>query len=407
MGTVIGVLVLAVVGYSVATTPKAIPGRSPLTAFDAETVGRAEQKAWAAYYLHQWPSLFDLMLRMTRSAFGLSLPQAVYASYLNTYAQMVWSRQGAQDGLAEEYMRRSTRYVKQPTGGQVRRGQGGEARSAMVGGPSQPRPVPRSLRAGPGARGHLRRGVPATGRAAARPAGEARAAAMDLSDQWNREGKDPNSPLLEQIATLLVQSYQSLSSVATAVGQVTAVGAGFNAFVDPFSPQPARLASRSGTVVVEDRRVRGPSGAFCRGGRGPRAQIGRWGRHVLRGAQRRAASYRQRIAPSPRYSYRRERGAIRCDPLPVDTRAQPTIPGDPSQSTGDLVSCEPSVRAASVVRFARSRSARRLAATRVSSARRCLTADYLRAAIRCRRQQRRDLLDRRLLADADHVRHHV
>ena len=47
------------------------------------------------------------------------------------------------------------------------------------------------------------------------PAGEARAAAMDLSDQWIREGKDPNSPLLDQIATLLVHSYRSLS---TAVG---------------------------------------------------------------------------------------------------------------------------------------------------------------------------------------------
>ena len=34
---------------------------------------------------------------------------------------------------------------------------------------------------------------------------------VDLSDQWIREGKDPNSPLLEQIATLLVQSYRSLS----------------------------------------------------------------------------------------------------------------------------------------------------------------------------------------------------
>jgi hypothetical protein len=32
-----------------------------------------------------------------------------------------------------------------------------------------------------------------------------------LSDQWNREGKDPNSPLLDEIATLLVQSYRSLS----------------------------------------------------------------------------------------------------------------------------------------------------------------------------------------------------
>jgi hypothetical protein len=40
--------------------------------------------------------------------------------------------------------------------------------------------------------------------------------AMDLSDRWNREGKDPNSPLLEEIATLLVQSHRSLSE---ALGQ--------------------------------------------------------------------------------------------------------------------------------------------------------------------------------------------
>ena len=48
------------------------------------------------------------------------------------------------------------------------------------------------------------------------PAVGARAAAMDLSDQWIREGKDPNSPLLEQIATLLVRSYRSLSEAVAA-----------------------------------------------------------------------------------------------------------------------------------------------------------------------------------------------
>ena len=72
-----------------------------LYAFNPDVVGRAEQRAWAQYYWHQWPQLFDSMLRMTRSAFGLSLSQAVYAAYLNTEAQRIWSRQGAQDGLAE------------------------------------------------------------------------------------------------------------------------------------------------------------------------------------------------------------------------------------------------------------------------------------------------------------------
>jgi hypothetical protein len=214
---VIGVLILAVVGYSVATTPKSIPGRSPLTAFDPETVGRAEQRAWAAYYLHQWPTLFDLMLRMTRGAFGLSLPQAVYAAYLNTYAQMVWSRQGAQDGLAEEYMRRFYAYVREPTGGRydVDRAAKLEVQWWAV---HRNRDLYPDHSALAQALADTYAEVYQLPAERLLPAGEARAAAMDLSDQWNREGKDPNSRLLDQIATLLVQSYQSLSDAVATPG---------------------------------------------------------------------------------------------------------------------------------------------------------------------------------------------
>jgi hypothetical protein len=216
-GGVLGVLVLAIGWYSVATAPKAIPGRSPLTAFDAESVGRAEQRAWAAYYLHQWPTLFDLMLRMTRGAFGLSLPQAVYASYLNTYAQMVWSRQGAQDGLAEEYMRRFYAYVKEPTGGKydVDKAAKLEVQWWAVHRNRDQYPDHSAL-----AQALADTYAEVYQQPADRllPAGEARAAAMDLSDQWNREGKDPNSPLLDQIATLLVASYRSLSDAVGTAG---------------------------------------------------------------------------------------------------------------------------------------------------------------------------------------------
>ena len=111
-GALLAALILVIVGYAIATTPSAIPGRSPLTAFDPEAVGRLERRAWQAYYLRQWPQLFDLMLRMTRSAFGLSLTQAVYASYINTQAQVTWARQGAQDGKAEELMREFYEYVR-------------------------------------------------------------------------------------------------------------------------------------------------------------------------------------------------------------------------------------------------------------------------------------------------------
>src|SRR5437764_11863534 len=75
-------IALLLVVYSALTAPRSVPGRPPLRAFDAETVGRLEQRAWAAYYWRQWPQLFDLLLRLSRSQFGLSLPEAVYASYL-------------------------------------------------------------------------------------------------------------------------------------------------------------------------------------------------------------------------------------------------------------------------------------------------------------------------------------
>jgi hypothetical protein len=217
VGGVFGALILTIVGYAIATTPPAIPGQSPLTAFDPETVGRLEQRAWQAYYLRQWPQLFDLMLRITRSAFGLSLPQAVYASYINTQAQITWAKQGAQDGKAEAQMRELYAYVREPVGGNydVDKAAKLEVNWWAVHRNREQYPDHSALaRALADTYAEVYQ-LPADKML---PAGEARAAAMDLSDQWIREGKDPNSPLLEQIATLLVQSYRSLSDAVATPG---------------------------------------------------------------------------------------------------------------------------------------------------------------------------------------------
>ena len=210
LGSVVVALILVIVGYAIATTPTAIPGRSPLTAFDPETVGRLEQRAWAQYYWRQWPQLFDTLLRMTRSTFGLSLPQAVYASYVNTEAQLTWARQGAQDGKAEELMREFYEFVREPIGGKYDAAKAAKLEVNWWA-------VHRNRNQYPD-HSALAQALADTYAEVYRlpaermlPAGEARAAAMDLSDQWIREGKDPESPLLEQIATLLVQSYRSLS----------------------------------------------------------------------------------------------------------------------------------------------------------------------------------------------------
>jgi hypothetical protein len=211
VGGMIGVLVAAVIAYSSATAPPSLPGRTPLTAFDPQTVGRLEQRAWQAYYLRQWPQLFDVMLRMIRSTFGLSLHEAVYAAYINTRAQMTWARQGESDGTAEAYMREFYAYVREPVGGRYDSARAAqlEVRWWAVHRNRDQYPDHSALAQALADTYAEVYQLPAE---RLLPAGEARAAAMDLSDRWIREGKDPNSPLLEEIATLLVQSYRSLSN---------------------------------------------------------------------------------------------------------------------------------------------------------------------------------------------------
>ena len=210
----LGALLLAFVAYDAHTAPVARPGRAPLAAFDPETVGRLEQRAWAAYYYRQWPTLFDLLLRLARGQFGLSLPKAVYASYVATQAQVAFARQGDRDGLAEEYMRRFYEYVREPIGGRYdpRPAAELEVRWWVVHRQREQYPDHSALAEALAQTYAEVYQVPPDRVLAA---GEARAAAMDLSDQWNREGKDPGSPLLDQIAELLTASYRALSDAVS------------------------------------------------------------------------------------------------------------------------------------------------------------------------------------------------
>jgi len=210
----LGAMLLGFVAYSAITAPSSIPGRSPLYAFNPEAVGHLEQEAWAAYYYRQWLRLFDLLLRLTRNQFGLSLPQALWASYLGTQAQVVFARQGDKDGIAEEYMRRFYEYVKAPTGGRYDPTRASQLKLGwwVVHRHRDEYPDHQALTAALAATYAEVYQVPAERVMAA--AGD-RAQAMDLSDQWQREGKAADSPLLGQIAELLVRSYRSLSDAVT------------------------------------------------------------------------------------------------------------------------------------------------------------------------------------------------
>ena len=180
-----------------------------LNRFDPDSLGRLEQRAWAVYYLRDWPRLFRLLLEITRRHFGLSLPAAIYATCVATRAQVRFARAGNQDGRAEADMRRFYAFVRGPAGGCY-----DPARAAAL-------EIGWWVVHRERARSADRRALSAALAASyaevyQRPletmmeAAELRAEAMDLSDQWVREGRQRGSPLLRRIAELLVQSYRAL-----------------------------------------------------------------------------------------------------------------------------------------------------------------------------------------------------
>jgi hypothetical protein len=188
-----------------------------LNRFDPDALGRLEQRAWAVYYLRDWPALFRLLYEITRRHFGLSLPQALYATFLATRAQVRFARSGNQDGRAEADMRLFYAFVRGPAGGRY-----DSARAArlelgwwVVHRQRERYPDRRSLSAALAASYAevYQRPIEAM-----MPAAEARAEAMDLSDQWVREGRQRGSPLLRRIAELLVDSYRALHEATARPG---------------------------------------------------------------------------------------------------------------------------------------------------------------------------------------------
>jgi hypothetical protein len=202
-------IAVAILGYASATTPVQTPAKTPLYAFDPESVGRYEQAAWAQYYGRQWPQMFDSLLRMTRSGFGLSFAQAVYVTYENTRAQIAWARQGDQGGEARKRMRTFYEFIKAPVGGTYDVDKAAELEVNWWA-------VHRNRDSYPD-RTALTEALAALSAEVYQlpiermiPAAALRAEAMDVSDQWIREGKLTDSPLLARITDLLVQSYTEL-----------------------------------------------------------------------------------------------------------------------------------------------------------------------------------------------------
>jgi hypothetical protein len=211
-------LLLVVSSVAVRAATMAPPRTSDVPAlesFDPVRVGTIEQEAWAAYYQREWARLLQLMLDMIQGQFGLSPAQSLEAAYFTTQAQVVWADRGARGGEAEDLMRQFYALVREPAGGQydVDRAANLEVNWWAVHRNRDQYPDSSALAQ---ALADLYAEVYRLPAPAALPAGEHRAQAMDLSDQWIREGKVRDSPLLPAIRTELIASYQALHDALAA-----------------------------------------------------------------------------------------------------------------------------------------------------------------------------------------------
>jgi hypothetical protein len=191
---------------------------SRLRTFDPLRLAELEYRAWTGYYLRRWPQVLIASVGLVRVGFGLGWYRTLHGAWLVLRANQLWAPYPDNDPVrARACMRRLYTLVSQAHGepadpdeaarlevdwwlahreAQHREGQhldGAEPAEELV------QALTRLYC-------YLYRD-PET---AVRPAAVHRARAMDLSDEWIRQGCQPDSPLLPLEHAALVRCYAAL-----------------------------------------------------------------------------------------------------------------------------------------------------------------------------------------------------
>jgi hypothetical protein len=201
---------------------------SRLRSFDPVRLADLEYRAWVGYYLRQWPRVLSASVGLVRVGFGLGWRQTLRGAWLVLRANQLWAPYPDNDPEgAVACMRRFYTLVASVHGEPAdpakaaelevdwwrahREGQHGDnpARTSD----SEPgEELVESLT-------NLYRYLYNEPESAVRPAAVHRARAMDLSDEWIRQGCRPDSELLPLEHAALVRCYAALLA---AVHHVTA-----------------------------------------------------------------------------------------------------------------------------------------------------------------------------------------
>jgi len=192
---------------------------SHLRTFDPVRLGDLEYRAWVGYYLRRWPQVLVALVGMVRVGFGMDWRRTLHGAWLVLRAAQLWAPYPHNDpNGARACMQRFFTLVSHAYGEPADPAKAAELEVEWwrVHREGQYRDDPPPIDdAEPGEElvqsltrlyCYLYR-EPET---ALRPAAVHRARAMDLSDEWIRQGRHPESRLLPLEHAALIRSYAAM-----------------------------------------------------------------------------------------------------------------------------------------------------------------------------------------------------
>lgn len=183
-----------------------------LRSFDPVRIADLEYRVWAGYYRRRWPQVLTASFGLVRAGFGMDLLRTAHGAWLVLRANQLWAPYpGNHPKRAQACMRRFYALVRLTYGEPANPAKAAELEvdwwRAHRERQHQPGSAPDELI---DALIRLYCYLYDEPEEAVRPAAVHRAQAMDLSDQWVKEGCQPGSPLLPLERAALVRSYAAL-----------------------------------------------------------------------------------------------------------------------------------------------------------------------------------------------------
>jgi hypothetical protein len=185
-----------------------------LRSFDPVRVARLEYRAWVGYYLRRWPQVLAASVGLVQAGFGMDPYQTLQGAWLVMRANQLWAPypdndpDGARACMKQFYELVKLRYgePENPSHAAALEVDWWRVHREAQRAPDATEPAAELV----ASLTRLYRYLYDEPEQAVRPAAIQRARAMDLSDQWVREGCQPDSPLLPQERASLVRAYASL-----------------------------------------------------------------------------------------------------------------------------------------------------------------------------------------------------